>query len=354
LAGGGAERSCAMLSEMLVAQGYDVHIATLNDEIDYPYAGTLFNLGAIKKDKDILGKRYKRFRKFRSYLIRNKIEMVIDHRPKNQYYRELFYHHYVYKGLKRIYVIHSSNPSLYLTQQPKKFVKLLNRNAANVAVSHHVEDNVLKPLGVKHSRTVYNAYNPKWAEPKSQLPKELENGTFILSYGRIEDSVKDFSFLIRSFEESKLWAKDVKLVIMGEGSDKEKLQALAATMDAAQYILFLPYMSEPFVVIKQARFVCLTSHFEGFPMVLVESLSLGTPVVSLDIDSGPSEIIQHEKNGLLVAKREVSLFAEAMCNMVENDSLYQDCSQYARKSVVQFSFDSISEEWNKLITDVVR
>lgn len=354
MAGGGAERSCAMLSEMLVALGHEVHIAILNDAVDYPYSGTLFNMGHFKEDKDSLGKRYKRFRLLRRYLLKNEIEVVIDHRPKNQYYRELFYHHYVYKGLKRIYVVHSSNPVLYLTQHPKKFVKLLNKNAANVAVSKYVEDEVLRPIGVQNTRTIYNAFHPSWAEKKNLFPAELENRTYILSYGRIEDSVKDFSFLIRAFNESKLWMQQVKLVIMGEGSDKENLQELAANLEAAGHILFLPHISEPFDIIKKARFVSLTSHFEGFPMVLVESLSLGTPVVSLDIVSGPGEIIQHKKNGLLVAKREVSLFAEAMRNMVENDSLYQDCSQYARKSVVQFSFDSISKEWNKLITDVVR
>ena len=87
-------------------------------------------------------------------------------------------------------------------------------------------------------------------------------------------------------------------------------------------------------------------------MVLVESLSMGTPVVSLDIVSGPSEIIQHEKNGLLVPKREVSLFAEAMRNMVDNETLYENCRTNARESVEPFSFSKISEKWNKLIADV--
>jgi len=352
LAGGGAERSCAMLSEMLAAQGHEVHIATLNDAVDYPYAGTLFNMGEFKQGKDHLGKRYRRFKHFRNYLIANSIDMIIDHRPKNQYYRELFYHHYVYKGLKRIYVTHSSSPALYFTQLPKKFVKLLNRNAANVAVSAYIENEVMKPLGVRSTCTIHNAFDPRWKEINNDLPAALANASYILSYGRIDEAVKDYSFLIRAFDHSELWRENIKLVIMGDGPDKSELQKLAKDTAAANNILFLPHDSAPFKIIQNARFITLTSHFEGFPMVLVESLSMGTPVISLDIVSGPSEIIQQEKNGLLVPKREVSLFASAMRNMVDNETLYENCRTNARESVEPFSFNKISEKWNKLIADV--
>ena len=68
LAKGGVERSCSLLSEMLTQQGHKIHLIVLNDEIDFPYAGKLFNLGKFKKEKNWLWLRLIRFYKLRKYL----------------------------------------------------------------------------------------------------------------------------------------------------------------------------------------------------------------------------------------------------------------------------------------------
>ena len=88
LAKGGLERSCAMLSQMLASHGHQVHLVILNDEIDYPYNGKLLNLGKLKTEKDSMVKRLLRFRKFRNYLKKESFNVVIDHRPKNNFDRE--------------------------------------------------------------------------------------------------------------------------------------------------------------------------------------------------------------------------------------------------------------------------
>jgi glycosyltransferase involved in cell wall biosynthesis len=56
----------------------------------------------------------------------------------------------------------------------------------------------------------------------------------------------------------------------------------------------LPFNSNPFDIVQNARFTVLTSHYEGFPMSMVESLALGTPVVTVDCNSGPREIVIDE------------------------------------------------------------
>ena len=89
-------------------------------------------------------------------------------------------------------------------------------------------------------------------------------------------------------------------------------------------------------------------------MVLVESLSLGIPAVSLDIVSGPSEIIKHEQNGLLIAKRNVSLFAKGMQRMSLDGVLRDKCKQNAKASVAQFSTDEIAKQWNQLVYNELR
>lgn len=352
LAKGGAERSCAMLSQMLFNEGHEVHIVTLNNNIDFDFKGTLFNLGLFKKSKDNLWFRLVRFSKLRKYLLDNSFDVIIDHRPKSFFNIEWFYDRYVYKEIKRIYVAHTSKIQKVLTNKPKKFVKILNKNVTNISVSKYIQKENFKANGVEKSVTIYNAYDPSWCQNiDSKLPTILENKEYILSYGRIDDDVKDFKFLIESFIHSNCWKNNKYLVIMGDGKDKEKLMDLSKSSEGSNQIIFLPFTKDPFSIIKHSKFVTITSRYEGFPMILAESLSLGTPVVSLDIISGPSEIIIDKFNGLLIDKRTVSLFSDGINSMFNNTELYNRCKQNAKSSVEEFSMKKISEKWNKLLQD---
>lgn len=352
LAKGGAERSCAMLTRMLENLGHEVHLVLLNDLIDYPFAGTVFNLGKFKTDKDSFFKRWKRLGRLQSYLNEHQFDVIIDHRPKNNYRREVVYHRKVYRNQKLIYVTHSSKASEYLTASPRRFVQIANRNVANVAVSKHIEEEVLKSAGVEHTVTIHNAYDPSWKNQISEVPKILQSKKYILAYGRLVDEIKDFSFLMEAYKQSVLPQKKVHLVIMGAGPDEAALQEKAKQYKSSEQIIFLPFTEHPFSIIKEAQFVTLTSKYEGFPMVLVESLSMGTPVVSLDIVSGPSEIIQDGFNGLLVRERNLPLFVEAMNRMIADSTLYQHCKTNAAASVASYSMQEIAKKWQTLLDEI--
>jgi len=347
---GGADRSCALLSEMLSEQGFEVHLAILNDTVVFNYNAKLFNLGKFKKGQDSFLKRFFRIKKLKRYLQKEGITHVIDHRPKNNYKRELFYKNYVYKGLQTIYVVHSFKTETYFGEQPVKMKEVYEGNLRTVTVSEAIKNKLATELSLFNTQCIYNPFDSAW-KAKSEEEIFPIKQPFILSYGRIDDDVKDFSFLIRSYHHSELWKEGMRLVIMGEGKDKNKLKTLTEELTLIDYIDFLPFAANPFPYIAQAHVVALTSNWEGFPMVLVESLSLGIPVVSLDINSGPSEIIQHRKNGLLVAEREYPTFAGALRELFENPSLYATCKENAQASVSQFSKEVIAEAWTKLLTN---
>jgi len=93
----------------------------------------------------------------------------------------------------------------------------------------------------------------------------------------------------------------------------------------------------------------MTSHYEGFPMTIVESMSLGVPVVSLNFKSGPSEIIITGKNGILVDSTDVKDFSKAINKMVEDEVFYSNCKTGTKNSVEKFKKQYISQQWIKLI-----
>ncbi len=346
---GGADRSCALLSELLHDAGFEVFIAILNDHIAFPYSGKLLNLGTLKGESDSYLKRFLRLRKLKQFLKKEGITHIIDHRPKNNYKRELFYKNYVYRGIRSIYVIHSFKMETYFGDDPFQFKSLYEDNFRNVAVSEAIKTRLENELGLHNIEQIYNPFDPVWLEEAKEgvvLPK----GKYILSYGRIDDDVKDFSFLIRSYNESQLWIDGVSLVIMGDGKDTDKLESLIEELSISEHVVLLPFTANPFPFIANAHLVALTSKWEGFPMVLVESLSLGIPVVSLDIKSGPSEIIQHHRNGLLVSERKTAVFAAALDELVENATLYSQCRDNARESVSKFSKAAVAKAWIKLLT----
>lgn len=353
LAKGGLERSLALLSQMLAQKGHDVHLVILNDEVDYPYRGKLYNLRKDSAAKDGIFDRISRFIGFRKYLKQERFDVIIDHRPKNKFARELFYNEYLYRGFKTIYVVHSAKKEQYLTENPKAFSKICIRNFMNIAVSQYIETEVLNKIGILNTQTIHNAFDPSWQSQANACPDILRDKKYILTYGRLDDSIKDFTFLMSSFEHSELWISDYYLVIMGEGKDNEKLQQLAKSKICHSQIVFLPFRKNPFGVIKNALFTTLTSKYEGFPMVLVESLSLGTPVVALDIESGPNEIVVNNDNGLLVEKREVSLFADALKKMCLDTEFYAHCKLNAEASVAPFSMNLIAEKWHQLLIKTI-
>lgn len=349
LSGGGAERCAASLSNYFVNQGLDVHHVVFAGEIKYDYSGELFHLGALKDSNNTIFSRIKRFIALKKYFKKQQFDVIIDFRVKEYYLQEYIINNFIYK--KFIQTIHSSNLHSYI---PKNsfLANQLYKNASHlICVSNEIKKNIQKHYFFQNLIPIYNPIDFSNIE-KNKMKTNGLNFKYILAVGRMESNVKQLDHAIESYSNSILPSHNIKLVILGEGILKSKWKELSKSLQQNENIIFLGNVSNPYSYYSKALFTIMTSKYEGFPMVLLESLACDTPVVSYDLHSGPNEIINPNKNGVLVENQNKTEMTKAINEMVTNKDLYLQCKQNAKNSVKQFSLENIGSHWLQLFNQL--
>ena len=120
-------------------------------------------------------------------------------------------------------------------------------------------------------------------------------------------------------------------------------------MQLTQYIKIEPFTLQINKYILNAKATVLTSNYEGFPLSIIESLALGTPVISVDCESGPKEIIVHNYNGLLVEKNNCIAFANALRTFVNNSDMYKNCKFNSKPSIAHLDYTVIKNQWAAIL-----
>jgi glycosyltransferase involved in cell wall biosynthesis len=159
---------------------------------------------------------------------------------------------------------------------------------------------------------------------------EAARDPVILGAGRLTVQ-KDFATLIRAFARLRE-KRPCKLIILGEGRQRAKLQALAAELGIAEAVDLPGFSDNPYACMARASLFVLSSRWEGSPNVLTEAMSLGTPVVSTDCPSGPREILADGRYGPLVPVGDWQALATAMQQVLDappdSDSLRRAVQEY--------------------------
>ncbi|MBC5841202.1 MAG: glycosyltransferase [Flavobacteriaceae bacterium] len=343
LASGGAERCAALLSQFFESKDIKVHHIIVIDKVDYEFTGELLNLGKIKSSSNTVFNRLKRFWVLRKYLQTNHFDFIIDFRVKNNQFQELITTRLLYKA-PYVMTVHSYMTDLYFPKWHFLAKRIYSNALGIVTVSLKIKDKISSEYGYKNINTIYNPIAMNEILSKSEQQIELDFD-YIISVGRMDDTVKQFDKLIMAYAESRLPIKKIKLVILGDGFLRTALQQQVKIHNLQDVIVFLGWQQNPFTYMKNANFTVLSSKNEGFGTVLIESLACATPVVAFDCLSGPSEIIQDRQNGLLVEDQNFEKLTQAMNLMIEDAALYQTCKQNAVASVQQFSLENIGKQW---------
>jgi glycosyltransferase involved in cell wall biosynthesis len=342
---GGAEKFASLLSFMLDSLGYEIHNIIINDFVVYDYKGKLINLGAIYPGSKGVFRSLKKGKYIANYLKENNIKIVIDNRSRPTISRELFTK-WIYDSAKKYYFFHSANLEMYLTPSVFWAKKIFSDATKLICVSKNIEDVLKSKYNFKNTITLYNPvfFEDKGYEKPTILPEK-----YFLFFGRFEENVKNFSLMLESFLTSKAFQSGYDLVLIGDGTSKDFIISKSKVLQIENHVYILPFQKDIKPFIEHAFATVLTSHFEGFPMSIIESLAVGTPVVSVDCESGPKEIIVNKSNGLLVENHNVDAFSGAINLLVNDQILYQNCKNNAKKSVEHLSLENIAQQWKQLL-----
>ncbi len=132
----------------------------------------------------------------------------------------------------------------------------------------------------------------------------------VLGVGRLTRQ-KDFPTLLRAFARLRERV-DARLIILGEGEDRDALEALARELDIGDVTDLPGFVDNPYGWMRRANVFVLSSAWEGSPNALTEALYLGTPVVATDCRSGPRELLEDGRYGPLVPVGDTEALAGAI------------------------------------------
>ena len=164
---------------------------------------------------------------------------------------------------------------------------------------------------------------------------------------------KGFDLLLQAWAKIEKQHPDWELAIYGMG-DRNPYEQI---VDELQIDRNRCHLNGPTDDIKQeyvnSSLFVFSSRFEGFGMVLIEAMACGLPVISFDCPCGPKDIVRHQEDGILVPSGDITLLANAMNQLMSDDTLRQNMSSKAILNVRRFQLDVITQKWKSLFDSVV-
>lgn len=238
----------------------------------------------------------------------------------------------------------------------KVLTRILYNNIANkiVSLSKGVKRDLVDNFNIKKNK-ISVIYNPvevdsikKLAERsmKSKLMESETKEKVIISVGRLVEQ-KDFKTLLQAYS---IVSKEVKsrLVILGKGPEEERLKELSKRLGISNKVSFLGFKKNPYKYIKKADLFVLSSKWEGFGHVIVESMVVGTPVISTNCKSGPKEIIGDDQYGLLVTVGVQKEMADKIITMLKSNEMSEKYKVQGRERAKKFDAVKIAKKYEGL------
>jgi len=353
---GGIGRLTLLLAEELADRGYQVDLVLLKKQGQYlKQVPSNVRIVDLKAKKLLLSSHL-----IGSYLKRENAAVLISANERVNIMALLAKKLFRVKT-KLIISVHVNNSEAIARQEAsiyKKLVILVARRIYRwadkvVAVSKGVAEDLEKLFLVSRDK-IDVIYNPVISKDIGKKANEAVDHPWlnqdrlpvILGVGRLIRQ-KDFSTLVKSFYEIKKEIADAKLIILGEGEERLKLEREINELELNDDVDLPGYVENPYSYMKKSEVFVLSSAWEGFGNVLVEAMAVGTPVVSTECPSGPTEILEGGKYGPLVAVGDAGSLAAAAINILKDPPE----SSFLIRRAQDFSVDKAVNKYLEILKD---
>jgi len=174
-----------------------------------------------------------------------------------------------------------------------------------------------------------------------------------LAAGRLGPQ-KGFDMLIPAYAKIVERHPDWQLRIFGTGKNKADLRALIEKHHLYNHVFLMGHTDRMDDELTKSAFYILSSRFEGLPMVVIEAMTHGLPVVSYDCPTGPADVITDGKDGVLVPPKDVDGLADAISKMMDDRDLRSSMGAEALKTSQTYAPAAVHPMWEDLFNDLVR
>ncbi len=169
-----------------------------------------------------------------------------------------------------------------------------------------------------------------------------------ITMGRLSEE-KGHKYLIEAYFNVRKEIPNSKLFLIGEGPLKDELNTLIDKKNLQEDVILLGFKKNPFKYLYNSDIFVLSSLSEGLPMALIEALSCGLPIISTNCKTGPEEILDYGKAGILIGVKDIQELENKMILLAENEELKKKYSERSLKRAEIFAIKKIILEWIKII-----
>lgn len=188
--------------------------------------------------------------------------------------------------------------------------------------------------------------------PLNAIPEESSTlvKKRVLSLGRLTYQ-KGFDLLIKAWKEVHASCPEWELYIFGNGPEEQSLLKLCSSLGLKNCISINKATPKPEKEFLNSSLYVMSSRYEGLPMVLLEALSYGLPIISFQCPCGPKDIIQNEF-GSLIKNEDTEKMAESIIEWIQDKNKRLSAGRSAKKAAQKFKIDYIMKKWIKLFNSL--